>query len=254
MRLDPAFAQTTKMPWVQALKGFMPPALWQLAYRHLVVRNIDGAERYRPTYSPWLELEQRERYALVSHHTLVSPERCYYLTKIARQALHLDGDFVEAGTYRGGTALLLRMELERANSSKIFHMLDSFEGIKAADGDYDRHQIGDLSDTSLEHVQAVVGKGSTLDYRKGWIPDTFKGLEDRRFAFAHIDLDIHQSILDSCAFLYPRMVPCGPMVFDDYGFPNTSGARRAIEEFFRELPEEPLVLTSGQAIVWRLAQ
>jgi O-methyltransferase len=254
MRLDLSFVPTAKLPWVQTLKALTPPFLWQFAYRHLVARDIDGADRYRSTYTPWMEPEHRERYAVVRPHTLVAPDRCYYLTKVARQAVHLDGDFVEAGSYRGGTALLLKLELERAKSSKVFHIMDSFEGMKAVSTGADRHRVGDLSDTSLEGVQAVVGTGPNLDYRKGWIPETFKGLEDRRFAFAHIDLDLYQSILDACTFVYPRMVPGGAMVFDDYGFPNNPGARRAVDEFFRDLPEEPIVLPSGQAVVLRSAK
>ena len=251
MTVDLSMMQTAKMPWVGALKAITPPVLWRLAYRHLVVGNIDGADRYRSTYTPWLEPEFQELYNDVRAHTLVAIDRCYYLAKIARQAVSTDGAFLEAGTYRGGTALLLRREIERGNKSRIFYILDSFEGMKAVDPKKDRHKVGDLSDTSLETVQRVVGTGPTIKYRKGWIPETFAGLEGERFAFAHIDLDLYQSIVDCCAFIYPRMRPGGAMVFDDYGFPNNPGARRAVDEFFKGLPEEPIVLTSGQAIVWK---
>lgn len=73
-----------------------------------------------------------------------------------------------------------------------------------------------------------------------------------RIAFAHIDLDIYQSILDSCRFIYPRLSPGGVIVFDDYGFMSCPGAREAVDRFFADKLEIPLVLPTGQAIVIKL--
>lgn len=39
------------------------------------------------------------------------------------------------------------------------------------------------------------------------------------------------------------------MLFDDYGFPTCPGARQAVDEFFDDKPETPLVLPTKQAIV-----
>jgi len=41
----------------------------------------------------------------------------------------------------------------------------------------------------------------------------------------------------------------GGFFFDDYGFPTCPGARQAVDEFFADKPEVPLVLPTGQAIV-----
>jgi O-methyltransferase len=249
---DLSMLQTGKMPWIGALKAVTPPVLWQLAYRNLVVRDIAGAASYRPYFSPWLEPDFQARYERVRPHTLVAPDRCWYLTAFTRQALNLDGNFLEAGTYRGGTALLLREELERAPAGRKFYVLDSFEGMRETDATEDRHKAGDLSDTSLEAVQRVVGTPPFIEYRKGWIPETFAGLENERFAFAHVDVDLYRSILDCCDFLYPRLQPGGFMVFDDYGFSNNPGARKAVDEFFANEREVPIVLGSGQAVICKL--
>jgi len=42
------------------------------------------------------------------------------------------------------------------------------------------------------------------------------------------------------------------MIFDDYGFPTCPGAQQAVDEFFEDKPEVPLVLTTGQALVFKL--
>jgi O-methyltransferase len=41
------------------------------------------------------------------------------------------------------------------------------------------------------------------------------------------------------------------MVFDDYGFPTCPGARVAVDEYFRETAAYPLVLPTGQAVVFK---
>jgi O-methyltransferase len=41
------------------------------------------------------------------------------------------------------------------------------------------------------------------------------------------------------------------MIFDDYGFPSCPGARAAVDEFFRGAAAVPLVLSTGQAVVFK---
>jgi len=250
--IDLSLWQTPQMPWGQTMKALTPPFIWNALYRALVVRGVDGAARYRPQYSPWFEPEFLKLYQEIKPHTLVTPERCWYLAAFARQSLQTPGDVLEAGVYRGGTGLLLRREIDRSGGLRTLYLLDSFEGMKRVDSSHDRHRVGDLSDTSLEGVQRVVGTGPQLAYRKGWIPETFTGMESARFCFAHVDVDLYQSVRDCCNFLYPRLASGGFMVFDDYGFPNNAGARHAVDEYFAGKPEVPIVLQTGQAVVCKL--
>ena len=100
----------------------------------------------------------------------------------------------------------------------------------------------------------ILFKGLTdfVSFHKGFIPDTFAGLEKSKIAFAHIDVDIYQSVSDCCQFLYPLLVPGGVLIFDDYGLPTCPGARLAVDCFFTAKAETPIVLPTGQAIVIKL--
>jgi hypothetical protein len=74
-------------------------------------------------------------------------------------------------------------------------------------------------------------------------------VEDRRFKLVHIDVDLYQPTRDSVEFFYPRMVPGGVILCDDYGSTRCPGARRAMDEFFFEKPEGPVVdLLNGQGL------
>ncbi len=233
------------------LKAVLPPLIWDRLYRAVVVKDVPDGDRYRPMYSPWLAEEFRARFDKISHRTEVSLDRCWTLDQMVRQSLHAPGDVLEAGVYRGGTAMLLKEALPTGGTRKLT-LFDSFDGMKTVSDDLDRHRRGDFADTSLEGVSGFVGREPFVEYFKGWIPETFAGLEDRRFCFAHIDLDLYGSILDALAFVYPRLSPGGAIVFDDYGFASCPGARRAVETFFADKPERPLALMTGQAVVFKL--
>lgn len=240
---------------IATLKSLVPPALWQAAYRTLVIKNIPGSHAYKPHYSPWLEPAFVESAREVKGNTGITVQSLYTLVHFLKQSLWLEGDVAECGVWRGGSSKLLRREILASESVKRLYLFDSFDGMAVVSAQKDRHNIADFKDTSLGHVQKVVCGSEGDDpksiavFRKGWIPQTFEGLEDRRFCFAHIDLDLYDSILDSLAFIYPRLSSRGIIIFDDYGFASCPGARKAIDEFFSDKPEKPFVLGTGQALI-----
>jgi O-methyltransferase len=216
--------------------------------------DIPDAPFYRAVFSPWLGYgDFGELYKEMSRYSLVSRDRCWILYTLARQSLQVPGDLIECGVYRGGTALLLGRIISRSSnaSERKLLLFDSFKGMKETNRDEDLHEAGNFSDTSLASVQQRVAWFKGAEFYPGWIPETFHGLEGRRFAFSHIDVDLHQSILDCCSFIYPRLAAGGFMIFDDYGFPSCPGARSAVDAFFKDKPEVPLVLPTGQALVFK---
>ncbi len=150
---------------------------------------------------------------------------------------------------------MLAQLIEDNKASLSLHLFDTFAGMPETDTIHDLHQEGDFADTSLEavlkHVNSAVRNASFINFHQGYIPDTFSGLEQHEIAFAHIDVDIYKAIHDCCDFIYPRLQNGGFIVFDDYGFGSCPGARTAVNEFFSDKPEQPLILPTGQAIVFR---
>lgn len=205
--------------------------------------------------SPWPWLGYKEfmkAYQQIGHYTLVSPDRCYMLYGLASQALYLKEAFWECGVYMGGTAMMFANLLaakDPAGATKL-HLFDTFEGMPDTDPEKDLHKSGDFADTNVERVRKRVGHSNRVAFHKGFIPKTFAGMENTKIAFAHIDVDIYQSVWDCCAFIYPRLVAGGFMVFDDYGFPSCPGASKAVDDFFADKLEKPLILPTGQALIF----
>lgn len=215
-------------------------------------RGLPDGDLYQPLFSPWAGERFTRILEEVKPLTLVSPERCWVLHTLARQARTLPGNFVEAGVFRGGTALLLKRMIETSPVTGMhLHLFDTFSGMPDTDPGRDFHQAGDFANTSLEAVRERVGTDAFIHYHPGFIPDTFADITDEAISFAHVDVDIYRSVADCCAFIYPRLVAGGFLVFDDYGFPSCPGARAAVDEFFAGRAEVPLVLPTGQAIVFK---
>jgi O-methyltransferase len=206
-------------------------------------------------FVPWSGHPEFEAvYRGVEEHTIVSRGRCYMLAALAGYASHLRGDAAECGVYTGGTALLLSRVL--AHESRCLYLFDSFEGLPEVDPAKDEwFYAGEFKTDSVESVERVLKDfEDATEIRQGWIPETFGGLEDKRYVFVHVDVDLYRSALDCCEYFYPRLVPGAVMVFDEYGFLEAHGERDAVDEFFADKPESPISLVTGQAFVIRLPE
>jgi len=67
---------------------------------------------------------------------------------------------------------------------------------------------------------------------QGIFPEqTADRIHARKFRFCHIDVDVYRSAKDVCEWLWPRLVPGGLVVFDDYGMRGTEGVQRFVNEW-----------------------
>jgi hypothetical protein len=172
----------------------------------------------------------------------------YTLDRLLRTTPNLPGSIIECGTYRGATLLGMTHIVEsRGFDTKLFG-LDSFAGFpeptpQDAGGDGSFHpdiHKGGLGDTSYEDLLArirLLGFDRRVTLVKGFFEDTLRTLNGERFSLAHLDCDLYQSYMTCFEFLYPRMLPGGFMVFDDYASPVYLGADRAVNEFLAGKPE-----------------
>jgi O-methyltransferase len=225
---------------------------WPTNTNKLNMPPIPDQELYGPLFSPWLaQGEFRRFYEAAAPRTLVSIDRCYVLYTLLLQAIHVEGDIWECGVYQGGTAFMMARVLKNHGAWKKLFLFDTFEGMPSSDSRKDLHKKGDFADTSLESVAEYIKEEEVCIFRKGYIPDSFLGLESRKIALAHIDVDIYKSVIDCLEFIWPRLSFGGFIIFDDYGFPTCPGARTAVDEFFHAKAFYPLCLLTGQALVFK---
>jgi O-methyltransferase len=215
--------------------------------------SVPDLDLYRPLFSPWEgQADFKRYYDQVRRHTLVSPERCWILLQVMRQALALPGHFAEFGVFRGGTALLAAEVLRDAHDNRPLHLFDSFAGMPTTStGEpFAKGDFGQTSEAAVRDLVAPAGANATI--HAGYIPDTFRDAGISQLAYAHVDVDLYQSVVDCIEFVYPRLVAGGILIFDDYGFPSCTRAREAVDKAFATLPENPIYLPTGQAMVIKL--
>lgn len=108
---------------------------------------------------------------------------------------------------------------------------------------------GDFA-ASQEAVAQNLSDFPHVRFHKGWIPTRFHEVEDRSFAFVHVDVDLYQPTHDALSFFYPRLVAGGVLVCDDYGFLTCPGATRAFDELAATWPEAVVThLPTGQGLL-----
>jgi O-methyltransferase len=245
-----------------SLRSLLLARVWLTAWR-LLERLLYRGHPYTIAvphglrlYTPWFATDDETpfsvayRAAAAGGPMIVAADRCYVLHGFARRPVA--GDIAECGVFTGGTAHLLAATMAAESSAGSLHLFDTFAGRPdTAEPTRDFHAPGDFAETSLERVQARLNAYPAVHFHPGFVPSTFAELNaDTGFSLVHVDLDIYPSVRDACAGLWPRVVPGGAMIFDDYGFRHLRhAARRAVDEYFADEADKPIVLATGQAFV-----
>lgn len=196
----------------------------------------------------WFEDETfLERFdGLVGSDNRASADRKFQLQSLLRLVDKLPGDTAECGVYKGASSWFICNHMRGLD--KVHHAFDSFEGLSqpsTRDGDY--WELGRFA-TSEDDARENLA-GFDVAFHKGWIPDCFAEVADLQFCFVHIDVDLYQPTFDSVAFFYPRLVPGGIILLDDYGFLTCPGAKGAVGDAMSNSPDPVIDLSSGQGLV-----
>lgn len=149
----------------------------------------------------------------------------------------ITGCLAEVGVYKGD----LSHFIHRALPERKLYLFDTFEGFPEDDLEVDSDER--FRDTSLPYVKERVGGAENVIFRPGYFPDTVDGLEEERFAFVLLDLDLFAPTKAGLEFFYPRLEPGGFLVLHDYNNPESNHAvSRAADEFFANKPEYLIAL------------
>jgi hypothetical protein len=189
-------------------------------------------------------------------------QRHYTLNHLLRNIDALEGDFCELGCWRGLSAYQTARYIASRHPNTRFCILDSFEGLseyKPEDltgRDYDRDAMRRALACPEDIVRRNLAEFNFVSYHQGWIPAQFREVQERKFIWVHVDVDLYQPIKDSAEFFYPRMKAGAIMLFDDYGYTQFPGAKKAVDEFVVTLPPRSYFfqpLTTGQAFLVKLS-
>jgi hypothetical protein len=175
------------------------------------------------------------------------------------------GDLIEAGTWRGGAAMLMRATLDAhgANHRPVW-IADSFQGFPLPEDG------GATDDREMElHMSAIDYLAPTADEVRGYfarfgldhdihlVPgffeETLHTLREHRWALVRLDSDSYKATRLSLEALYPGLAVGGYLVIDDYFHPYLPTAcRRAVDDFRAERGiAEPVEQIDWNSARWR---
>lgn len=178
--------------------------------------------------------------------------RLYALMLNVKQVIAdgVPGDMAEVGVFRGNSAAVLAHYARL--SGRTVYLFDTFEGFDSRDlKGIDKQRGEDFSATSLPEVEKLVGQNN-VEIIKGYFPQSIPpALNDKNFAVVHLDCDLYEPMRNGVEFFYPRLSPGGLMLLHDYSSGHFPGAKQAIDDFTRTIPEYVVLLPdkSGTAVL-----
>jgi len=150
---------------------------------------------------------------------------------------NLTGSVAEVGVYRGDFAQYINL----AFPDRKLILFDTFSGFEAEDLEHDiRSHYSDpqktlFQDTSIEVVKEKLVFREQADFRVGIFPDSAKGLDEERYCFVSIDLDLYRPIRLALEYFFQKLVPGGYILLHDYATEEFKGVRIALRELVEEL-------------------
>ena len=169
-----------------------------------------------------------------------------------QETLGLPGDLVELGVFKGHTTLFTAEYVDFAATDKTWWLYDTFDGIPddQVDPGWEEVNIGAYRGTfSFEEVRDRFAHIPNIRVIKGRVPEILDADAPDRIAFLHIDLNNATAEIAALNRLYERIVPGGIIIFDDFGWTNSSAQRVAETAWFAERGRQVLTLPTGQGLL-----
>lgn len=171
-----------------------------------------------------------------------------------------DGPFniAEVGVYKGVLSFMMSETLMKFDYDNIsMDLFDSFEGLSERT---DEDKVNDITSTvgvmkgGIEEVSQNLKDFDFIKYYKGWIPECFKyeEIENKKYNFVSIDVDLYQPIIDSLDYFYPKLTSPGVIVIDDYKTAKWPGVEKAVAEFSAKNSVFALKSTLGLATIVKI--
>jgi len=159
----------------------------------------------------------------------------------ARQAMRVEGAFVECGCYKGTSARIL---VDAVELTRPFHIYDLFEHDKAMA----HHSMPEHGPDLFQQVKARFADASNVVVTQGRVPESLSNAP-ARIAFLHVDMNNVEAEIGALETLFDRMAPGGVVILDDFGWLAYRRQQEAEIAWFAARGYPVLELATGQGMV-----
>lgn len=165
----------------------------------------------------------------------------------------VDGDFLEAGVWRGGASIFMAGFLAETaddeDDARVF-VCDSFQGLPHSPLGLDTlTELSVPQETVEDNFERYNLLSSRVVFVPGWFKDTLPNLQVEKLALLRCDGDLYESTKDTLEPLYPKLVSGGFCIIDDYSIPE---CRQAVTEYREEHNIiDPIRQVDWTCVYWR---
>lgn len=224
----------------------------KLGYIHKSQQTTQPVQNYN--HSDFSEFE-KETILTVRPYTMTSIERIISLTRAVEYVIKnkIEGDFVECGVWRGGSAMIMtKMLIDHNLKNKKIYLYDTFDGMSAPtelDISFQGEKAEELMKSREKNETDVIWAYASLEdvkrnifstgidpecvnFVKGKVEETIPQIIPDKISILRLDTDWYESTYHELIHLFPRLVQGGIIIIDDYG--HWEGAKKAVNQYFIE--------------------
>jgi O-methyltransferase len=219
-----------------------------------LLRKAADLYREKGALHPDLEKDFWSLYNTCKDFTMTSVERMYSIYNSVDYILKsgIEGDFVECGVWKGGSAMMMLLTLMKYKvTDRMIYLYDTFAGMSeptekdmASDNlpiaeEWKTLQKGDVNEwcyASIDEVKRNVFStgypAGNIKFVQGRVEDTIPGVMPQSISLLRLDTDWYESTYHELKCLYPKLSAKGVLILDDYG--HWKGAKEAADRYFSE--------------------
>jgi len=181
--------------------------------------------------------------------------RVHTMLWAASQCLHVEGDFVECGTNKGGFARAIVEYLDLSGTKRTFYLLDTFEGLAdelltdkekaAGKKEHFQHEYSDC----YAAVQKTFAGFPFVKIIKGMVPGTLPQVTSQQIAFLSIDMNCIAPEIAALNYFWDKVSTGGMIVLDDYAYVTCDLQYEAHNAWAAEKGIKILTLPTGQGLI-----
>lgn len=244
------------------MKQLILTALRRFGYDLVKIPAGDSPAQEGPERAfPEMEKSFHEIWELAAPYTMAGPVRSYGLYKAVDYiSRHVPkGAIIECGVWRGGSAMIAALTLQRLGDFRDIFLFDTYEGmpqptvedVRPGSGrpafdkwqELQRETHNEWCYASFEEVRSNMLRtgypAEKIHFIKGKVEDTLPHPFVSDIALLRLDTDFYVSTLHELRALFPALMPGGVLIIDDYG--HWAGSKQAVDEYF-DAHQVPMLL------------
>ncbi len=183
--------------------------------------------------------------------------RTYIYLWAGKRQMALDGDFVECGVCKGGSARALIHYTDFGKCPKKFYLFDTYAGLLPSHVTEEEKALEALGqrpkyeyEPCIEQVKATFQPFRNVIIVQGAVPESLPNFpEEAKVSFISIDMNCVIPEIAAANFFWDKMVSGAIMLLDDYGWWGHIMQKEGFDKFAHEKGVEVLSLPTGQGLI-----